>query len=82
MSDATYNRMAKFDLNGKLQTYWGVTGRNPGEVDNLHNWDVDAEGNLYIADGGNNRVQKFVPKKNADAARLIGQQYFPPAMKK
>ncbi len=82
MSDANYNRMAKFDLDGHLQTYWGVTGRAPGETDNLHNWDVDAAGNLYIADGGNNRIQKFVPKKDADPKRLIGQQYFPPAMKK
>jgi len=80
MSDATYNRMAKFDLNGKLLTYWGVTGRNPGEFDNLHSWDVDASGNLFVADGGNNRVQKFVPKKNADPSRLIGQQFFPPPL--
>ena len=82
MSDATYNRLAKFDLNGKLQTYWGVTGHNPGEFDNLHNWDVDAAGNLYVADGGNNRIQKFTPKKNADPARLIGQQFFLPPLKK
>lgn len=82
MSDANYNRIAKFDLNGKLQTYWGVTGRAPGEMDNLHNWDTDASGNLYVADGYNSRVQKLVPRANADPARLIGQQYFPPAMKK
>lgn len=82
MSDADYNRIAKFDLSGKLLTYWGVTGKNPGEFDNLHNWDVDAAGNLYVADGGNARIQKLVPKQNADKARLIGQQYFPPAQKK
>ncbi len=82
MSDANYNRIAKFDLNGKLLTYWGVTGRGPGEMDNLHNWDVDASGNLYVADGYNSRVQKLVPRKNADPARLIGQQFFLPAAKK
>jgi sugar lactone lactonase YvrE len=80
MSDADYNRFAKFDLSGKLLTYWGVFGHNPGEFDNLHNWDMDASGNLYAADGGNNRIQKFTPKKNADATRLIGQQYFPPPL--
>lgn len=80
MSDANYNRIAKFDLNGKLLTYWGVTGRSPGEFDNLHHWDVDAVGNLYVADGGNARIQKLVPKKGADHARLIGQQFFPPAL--
>lgn len=80
MSDATYNRIAKFDLDGKLLTYWGVTGRNPGELDNLHSWDVDAQGNLLVADGGNNRVQKFVAKKDADPARLIGEQFYPPPL--
>ena len=30
----------------------------------------------------NARIQKLVPKPNADKARLIGQQYFPPAQKK
>jgi hypothetical protein len=82
MSDADYNRMAKFDLNGKLLTYWGVTGRNPGEFDNLHGWDVDASGNLLVADGANSRIQKLVPKKNADPARLIGQQFFLPPLPK
>jgi len=81
MSDADYNRFAKFDLNGKLLTYWGALGRDAGEFNNLHNWDVDAAGNLYAADGGNNRVQKFVAKPNADPARLIGQQFFLPALK-
>ena len=51
MSDADYNRFAKFDLNGKLLTYWGVTGKNPGEFNNLHNCDVNASGNLFAAAG-------------------------------
>jgi len=78
MTDADYNRFAKFDLSGKLQTYWGVKGQNPGEFDNLHNFDVDAEGNLFVADAWNNRIQKFVPKKGADQMRLIGPQFFLP----
>ncbi len=82
MSDADYQRFAKFDLNGKLLTYWGVPGRNPGEFNNLHNWDVDPSGNLFAADGGNNRIQKFVAKKGADPARLMGQQFYPPALKR
>ncbi len=75
MSDADYNRMAKFDLNGVLQTYWGVSGKEPGAFDNMHNFDVDEHGNLFIADAWNNRVQKFVPKANADSSRLIGQEF-------
>jgi DNA-binding beta-propeller fold protein YncE len=75
MTEANYNRVAKFDLNGKLQTYWGVTGTAPGAFDNLHSFDVDDAGNLYIADAWNNRVQKFVPRQGADPARVIGQEF-------
>jgi hypothetical protein len=82
MSDANYNRFAKFDLNGKLLTYWGAPGANPGEFNNLHNWDVDESGNIYAADFANNRIQKLVPKKNADSTRLIGQQFYLPANSK
>ncbi len=78
MSDANYNRMAKFDLNGVLQTYWGVTGKEPGALDNLHNFDVDENGNLFIADAWNNRIQKFTPKEHADTARMVGPEFVLP----
>jgi DNA-binding beta-propeller fold protein YncE len=77
MSDADYNRFAKFDLNGVLQTYWGVTGKAPGAFDNLHNFDVAEDGSLFVADAWNNRIQKFTPKEHADPERLIGQQFIP-----
>ena len=75
MMEADYNRIAKFDLNGKLLTYWGVSGSAPGAFDNAHNFDVDQNGNLYVADAWNNRIQKFTPKKGADPARVIGQEF-------
>ncbi len=71
---AGYNRFAKYDTNGKLLTYWGIFGDEPGLMDNPHQYDVDNAGNLYVADANNNRVQKFVPKKNADKTRLMGQE--------
>ncbi len=78
MSDADYERLAKFDLNGTLITYWGAIGPNPGEFDNLHNFDVDSAGNLFVVDGNNNRAQKLVPKKGGDATRMIGERFFLP----
>jgi sugar lactone lactonase YvrE len=69
------NRMAKFDLNGKLLTYWGITGGQPGSFDNPHQFAVDAQGNLYIADAWNNRLQKFTPKPDADKSRLMTTEY-------
>ena len=75
MTEANYNRVAKFDLNGKLLTYWGVTGSAAGAFDNAHSFDVDDNGNLYIVDAWNNRVQKFVPKPGAEPARVIGPEF-------
>ena len=75
LSDGAVNRFAKFDLNGRLQTYWGVTGAYQGAMDNPHKFSVDPDGNLYVADYANNRVQKFRPRANADRSRLIGRPY-------
>lgn len=79
VTDAQFTRFAKYDLNGRLLTYWGTQGDGLGEFDNLHSFDVDTSGNLYVGDAWNNRVQKLVPKAGADPLRLIGQQYFLPS---
>jgi len=68
------NRLAKFDLNGRLLTYWGMYGRFPGAFDDPHTIDVDSSGNLYVVEVYNNRVEKFVPRDGADKSRLIGQK--------
>jgi len=39
----------------------------------IHSFDVDDEGNLYVADVYNGRAQKFRPKKRADPATLVGR---------
>ncbi|HET7085872.1 MAG TPA: peptidyl-alpha-hydroxyglycine alpha-amidating lyase family protein [Rhizomicrobium sp.] len=71
------NRLAKFDLHGKLLTYWGMHGRFAGGFDDPHAIDVDADGNLYVAEVWNNRVEKFVPRAGADRSRLIGPRFIP-----
>ncbi len=72
-----YGRFACYDLNGKLMSQWGTLGDEPGVSDNAHQIDVDNEGNFYVADANNNRVQKFVPKKGANkgAAHRQGVWY-------
>jgi peptidylamidoglycolate lyase len=69
------NRIAKYDLNGKLITYWGMYGREAGNFDDPHTIDVDAAGNLYVVEVFNNRVEKFVPREGADKSRLVGQKF-------
>ena len=44
-----------------LGGFWGVHG--------MH---VDQEGNLYTAEVDNGRAQKFVPRKGANPAMLVG----------
>jgi DNA-binding beta-propeller fold protein YncE len=69
------DRIVKYDMNGMLQTYWGVHGRFPGALDDLHHFAVDSAGNLYIADCFNNRVQKFIPRADGSPARLVDQPF-------
>jgi DNA-binding beta-propeller fold protein YncE len=52
-------RIAKFDKDGKFVKSWGKKGTAPGEFANVRSIAVDAQGNVYAADGGNKRVQVF-----------------------
>jgi sugar lactone lactonase YvrE len=79
VEDSATNRILKYDLNGKLLTYWGVGGKGNAGFDDPHTMTVDSEGNLYVADVYNETVKKFVPKPNADPARLVGRPFVLPA---
>jgi len=52
-------RIAKFDRDGKFVKSWGKRGTATGEFANVRSIAVDAQGNVYAADGGNKRVQVF-----------------------
>ena len=52
-------RVAKFDKNGRFISSWGQRGTEPGQFDTLHSIAVDAQGNVYVADQGNKRIQVF-----------------------
>ena len=52
-------RIAKFDKDGKFVKSWGKKGTAPGEFANVQSIAVDAQGNVYAADGGNKRIQVF-----------------------
>lgn len=53
------SRVAKFDKNGKFIKSWGSQGTEPGQFRTLHSIAVDAEGNVYVGDRGNRRIQVF-----------------------
>jgi DNA-binding beta-propeller fold protein YncE len=52
-------RVAKFDRDGKFIKSWGQKGAGPGQFANVRSIAVDAQGNVYVADGGNGRIQVF-----------------------
>ncbi len=75
VSSAGFSRIAKFNTDGVLQTYWGTFGDAPGSADNLHAFAVDDTGSYYVADTWNNRIQKFSPRSDADKARLMVREF-------
>ncbi|MGC1105364.1 MAG: peptidyl-alpha-hydroxyglycine alpha-amidating lyase family protein, partial [Candidatus Acidiferrales bacterium] len=60
ISDGYINsRVAKVDKNGNWLMSWGEPGTGPGQFNTPHSIAVDAQGNVYVADRGNRRIQVF-----------------------
>src|ERR1700743_1395095 len=78
------SRVAKVDKDGNWIKSWGDRGKEPGQLNTPHSIATAADGNVYVADRGNHRIQVFdgdgkflrqftidVPVP-ADAKRAIG----------
>jgi DNA-binding beta-propeller fold protein YncE len=62
ISDGYINsRIAKYDKTGHWVKQWGNAGNKPGEFNTPHSLATDNEGNIYVADRGNRRIQVFKP---------------------
>src|ERR1700689_1229754 len=60
ISDGYINsRVAKVDKDGNWLKSWGERGKEPGQFNTPHSIATDAEGNVYVADRGNRRIQVF-----------------------
>ena len=79
VSDGTNARLLHYDANGKLLYFWGTYGTYPGSFWELHQFSVDAEGNLYTADSFGGRSQKYRPRAGADKSRLVPSSVALPA---
>jgi 6-bladed beta-propeller len=53
------NRVAKFDKDGRFIRQWGSTGSENGQFMGVKSLALDAQGNVYVADAGNKRIQVF-----------------------
>jgi DNA-binding beta-propeller fold protein YncE len=60
ISDGYVNaRVAKLSKDGDWIKSWGKHGKGQGEFDTLHTIASDADGNIYVGDRGNRRIQVF-----------------------
>jgi 6-phosphogluconolactonase (cycloisomerase 2 family) len=71
-ADRGTSKLVKYDLEGHFQYSWGTWGDFPGGMWGVHGLHVDQEGNLYVAEVDSGRAQKFVPRKGANPALLVG----------
>jgi 6-bladed beta-propeller protein/NHL repeat-containing protein len=74
VGDGGTNRILKYDLDGHFLYGWGGRGGQRGTFNGPHQITTDQDGNLYVAEVFNGRVQKFRPKPNADRSKMVGQE--------
>jgi hypothetical protein len=55
------NQIWMFSNSGQVLTRWGSSGTGDGQFDGPSGLAVDLDGNVYVADTGNHRIQKFSP---------------------
>jgi DNA-binding beta-propeller fold protein YncE len=75
--DRSTHKMVKYDQEGRLQYAWGTLGSFPGALWGVHGISVDQEGNLYVAEVDNGRVQKFKPRAGANPDYLVAKPVVP-----
>jgi DNA-binding beta-propeller fold protein YncE len=74
--DNVSQKLAQYDLDGRLIYAWGSLGSFPGALWGVHGISVDQEQNLYLAAVGRGGVQKFRPRANANPAYLVGKHVY------
>lgn len=62
MADGHNDRILKVSLDGKVLGAFGRNGRMPGDLNFGHHIAVDPEGNVFVSEIKNQRVQKFRPR--------------------
>ena len=61
MVDTNNHRIQQFAADGAFLTAFGSRGGGAGEFEFPEGVALDGQGNVYVADTGNDRIQKFAP---------------------
>ncbi len=63
IADTSHHRIQKYNANGEYQSMWGEYGSADGkpqpQLDSPQGMAIDTANNIYVADTGNNRIQRF-----------------------
>jgi DNA-binding beta-propeller fold protein YncE len=73
LADAGNDRVEVCDGNGTYSLEFGLTGTGNGQFNFPYDVDTDANGNIYVVDGLNSRVQVFGPGSTPAMATSWGK---------
>ena len=74
-ADQGTHKILGYDLNGHFVYSWGSWGEYPGGMWGVHGMATDQEGNFYVAEVNNGRIQKYRPRPGANPAFLVGKPW-------
>ena len=74
-ADQGTHKILGYDLEGHFVYSWGSWGEYPGGMWGVHGMSTDQEGNLYVAEVNNGRIQKYRPRPGANPAFLVGKPW-------
>jgi len=74
-ADQGTHKILGYDLQGHFLYSWGSWGEYPGGMWGVHGLSTDQEGNFYVAEVNNGRVQKFRPRQGANPEFVVGKPW-------
>ena len=74
--DRGTSKMLKYDLDGHFLYSFGTWGDFPGGFWGVHGFSTDQDGNFYVAEVDNGRVQKFRPRAGVNPEFLVSKPVY------
>ena len=74
-ADQGSHKLVGYDAEGHFLYSWGTFGNCQGCMWGVHGFATDKDGNLYTAEVRTGRVQKYAPRKDANAAFMVGKPW-------